>query len=191
MAGNGYEPLNLILDQRLALGIVGALLAAKIASTSSSVSSGVPGGIFTPMLLVGAATGTLLARIADLLPIGPHASAGSYALVGMAATTAASMHAPLTAAVLAFELSGDYAIVLPLLAATTISTVLSRYFGTRSVYEEELHRKGIAWELTLEGRRLSREDGTVPRAGDDVNAEAADATGRTSRPTECAENSHS
>ena len=47
----------------------------------------------------------------------------------MAAATAASIHAPLTAAVLVFELSGDYPIVLPLLVATLVGTAVSRSLG--------------------------------------------------------------
>ena len=103
VAGNGYEPLNAMLDGPTIVSAVGVLLAAKVIATSGSVASGVPGGIFTPMLLVGAALGTSWSHL-----IGSPASAGSYALVGMAATTAASIHAPLTAAVMIFELSGDY-----------------------------------------------------------------------------------
>jgi CIC family chloride channel protein len=134
------------------VGSIALLAVAKVIATSLSVSSGVPGGIFTPMLLVGAAVGTLWGHVAAMASGAPLA-AGSYALVGMAATTAASIHAPLTAAVLAFELSGDYPIVLPLLLATLVSTSLSRAIGSESVYEAELHRRGLGWELTLEGRR--------------------------------------
>ena len=152
VAGNGYEPLNTMLDQRMIVGSIALLAVAKVIATSLSVSSGVPGGIFTPMLLVGAAVGTLWGHVAEVVSGAPLA-AGSYALVGMAATTAASIHAPLTAAVLAFELSGDYPIVLPLLLATLVSTSLSRAIGSESVYEAELHRRGLGWELTLEGRR--------------------------------------
>ena len=157
VAGNGYEPLNLILDQRLVLGAVGVLLVAKVIATSGSVSSGVPGGVFTPMLLVGAALGTFWARVLEFVWPGAIASTGSYALVGMAAATAASIHAPLTAAVMVFELSGDYPIVLPLLLATAVATAMSRRMGSRSIYEAELQRKGLSWELTLEGRRLTRD----------------------------------
>jgi CIC family chloride channel protein len=81
--------------------------------------------------------------------------AGGYALVGMAAATAASTHAPLTAAVLVFELSGDYPIVLPLLLSTVVATALSRWAGSDSVYDRELRRRGVAWEVTLDGRRLT------------------------------------
>jgi CIC family chloride channel protein len=73
----------------------------------------------------------------------------------MAAAIAASIHAPLTAAVLVFELSGDYGIVLPLLLATCVSMTVSRLLRSRSVYEAELRRKGLRWELTLEGRQFA------------------------------------
>ena len=57
VAGNGYEPLNLILDQRLLLSVVVVLSIAKVLATSGSVASGVPGGIFTAVFLVGGVTG--------------------------------------------------------------------------------------------------------------------------------------
>lgn len=160
VAGNGYEPLNGILDQRMALGEVALLLFAKVFATSASVASGVPGGVFTPMLLVGAALGTLWAQMVSSIVPGATVNAGGYALVGMAATTAASIHAPLTAAVLVFELSGDYPIAIPLLLATLLSTTFSRLLGSESVYDAELRRKGLGWKLTLEGRQLTNEPET-------------------------------
>jgi CIC family chloride channel protein len=159
VAGNGYEPLNAMLDGPTIVSAVAVLLAAKVVATSASVAAGVPGGIFTPMLLVGAALGTSWSHLIDA-----PARAGAYALVGMAATTAASIHAPLTAAVMIFELSGDYLIVLPLLLATVVSTSVSRGFGGESVYDAELRRRGVGWDITLEGRRMkaSRRVGSPP-----------------------------
>jgi chloride channel protein, CIC family len=87
VAGNGYEALNQILDGRLGIATVAVLLIAKVFATSGSVASGVPGGVFTPVLLVGGAVGALAAHGVAALG-GPFvASAGSYALVGMAAVT--------------------------------------------------------------------------------------------------------
>jgi CIC family chloride channel protein len=83
-------------------------------------------------------------------------SPGGYALVGMAAATAAATHAPLMASVMIFELSGDYAIVLPLVLSTAIATLLSRGIARDSVYTAELKRKGVGWEMTLDGRRMVR-----------------------------------
>jgi CIC family chloride channel protein len=164
IAGNGFEPLNQILNHELLTVAVTLLLVMKIIATSLSVASGVPGGIFTPMLLVGAATGSLWAQVVSLISPSSLPDAGAYALVGMAAATAASIHAPLTAAVLVFELSGDYAIVLPLILATTIATSLSRAIGGESVYVSELRRRGLAWELTLEGRQIEQDSAPITRS---------------------------
>lgn len=151
VVGNGYEPLNRILDSGITPAAVVVLVLAKIIATSGSVASGVPGGVFTPMLLVGAALG---AGWSEVVSFGAQSDAGSYALVGMAAATAASIHAPLTAAVMVFELSGDYLIVLPLILATVVATAASKALGGESVYETELRKRGLGWEVTLEGRQL-------------------------------------
>jgi CIC family chloride channel protein len=153
VAGNGYEPLNHLLDGRFALGFIAVLLVGKILATTASVSSGSPGGVFTPTLLVGGAIGFLYAS--GLGHAGVHLGpAGGYALVGMAAATAATTHAPLMAAVMAFELSGDYAIALPLVLATAIATLVSRRLRRESIYTAELRERGIGWEVTMEGRRM-------------------------------------
>ena len=73
---------------------------------------------------------------------------------GMAAATAATTHAPLMAAVMVFEISGDYAIAAPLVLATAVATLLSRGMGSDSIYAAELRRRGVSWEITMEGRRV-------------------------------------
>lgn len=151
VAGNGYEPLNILLDGEVTAGFVLLLLLGKSLATTASVSSGSPGGVFTPTLLIGGAVGYLYAWLfSHVAVLGP---AGGYALVGMAAAIAASTHAPLMAAVMVFELSGDYAIALPLVLATAVATLVSRRMRRDSIYAAELKQRGIAWELTLEGRR--------------------------------------
>jgi CIC family chloride channel protein len=59
------------------------------------------------------------------------------------------------AAVMAFELSGDYAVVLPLLFATAVATAVSRLLARDSIYTAELRKRGISWELTFEGRQIN------------------------------------
>ncbi len=153
IAGNGYEPLNALLNDAFTPAFVACLLAGKVFATTASVSSGSPGGVFTPTLLIGGAIGLLYAHA--LTALGIHLGVpGGYALVAMAAATGATVHAPLMAAVMAFELSGDYAIVLPLLLATAISTLVSRALRRDSIYTAELRERGVGWELTLEGRIL-------------------------------------
>lgn len=152
VVGNGYEPLSDLLNAPIGVSALLVLAAAKVLVTSGAVATGIPGGIFTPTLLVGAAVGTSWVHVVH------GASPGSYALLGMAAATAANIHAPLTAAVMIFELSGDYEIVLPLLLVTVVSTAVSRALGSESLYETELRKRGVQWELTLEGRRVAPND---------------------------------
>lgn len=151
VTGNGYEPLNLLLDEHYALGLVAILVVAKAVATTSSVSSGSPGGVFTPSLFIGGGLGLLWGHAVSAY-LGTPGSEGSYALVGMAAVIAATTHAPLMASVLVFELSGDYAIVLPLVLATGIATLLSRRMRKDSIYGAELSRRGVEWELTPKTR---------------------------------------
>ncbi|MET0794632.1 MAG: chloride channel protein [Polyangiaceae bacterium] len=150
VTGNGFEGINLILDQRLSIGLVVLLWFAKALATTSSVSSGSPGGVFTPSLFLGAALGATVGHL--VLHLGALANSdavAAYALVGMAAMIAATTHAPLMATVLVFELSGDYAIVLPLLTACAIATVLSRRLHPDSIYTEELRRRGTRWQVEV------------------------------------------
>jgi CIC family chloride channel protein len=156
VVGNGYEPINEILNAPFGIGALLLLASAKLLVTSGSVASGIPGGIFTPTLLIGAALGSSVALVI------PAASPGSYALLGMAAATAANIHAPLTAAVMIFELSGDYAIVLPLILVTVVATAVSRALGSESLYQGELRKRGVTWELTLEGRRVMPDGDSPP-----------------------------
>jgi CIC family chloride channel protein len=65
---------------------------------------------------------------------------GALSLVGMAAVVSATTHAPLMASVLAFELSGDYALVVPLLVASALATLVSRRLGLDSLYVREALR---------------------------------------------------
>lgn len=159
-AGNGYEPLNSLLDGASTVGFVVLLLLGKCFATTASVSSGSPGGVFTPTLLIGGAIGVLYTHALSGVGVGDAlGSTGGYALVGMAAATAATTHAPLMAAVMVFELSGDYAIALPLLLATAISTLISRQLRRQSIYTAELMARGVGWEVTMEGRRVLRPRG--------------------------------
>ena len=173
VAGNGYEPLQALLAGTVPTFVVAELLFGKCLATVASVSSGSPGGVFTPTLLVGGAIGVLFREGSGAVgaTLGP---AGGYALVGMAAATAATTHAPLLAAVMVFELSGDYAIVLPLVLATAVATLTSRALRRDSIYTAELRDRGVAWHLTMEGRRVldvggsqrpSKPSSSPPRSG--------------------------
>ena len=154
VAGNGFEPLQALLDGKLAIAMAVWLLLAKPIATAAEVGSGNPGGVFTPTLLIGGCTGALYAWGLHAVLGDAIGSPSTYALVGLAAAMAATTHAPLTGAVLACELSGDYALMLPLLVATALAAAWARRLYVDSVYTAELSRRGLRWRLTLDGRRV-------------------------------------
>jgi CIC family chloride channel protein len=133
VTGNGYETIQLMLDARVGLVMMALLLAVKALGTTASVSSGSPGGVFTPSLFLGAAMGGIVGAAAGV--VWPRAGfPGGYVLCGMAGAIAATTRAPIMASVLGFELSGDYAIVLPLFIATATATAVSRPLHRKSIY---------------------------------------------------------
>ncbi|WP_236606986.1 chloride channel protein [Sandaracinus amylolyticus] len=157
VTGNGAEPIRELLDGHVVGLALVALLVAKPLATTASVSSGSAGGVFTPSMFLGASLGAVIASMLATSGIDAEREAfvGSFALVGMAAVVAATTHAPLMATVLAFEMSGDYALVLPLLAATSLATATARAMRRESIYGAEMRRKGVSWDGSL-AHRLAR-----------------------------------
>jgi H+/Cl- antiporter ClcA len=107
-----------------------ALASVKIIGTAVCRGSGLVGGVYAPALFIGAALGTAFWHVADgamvaVASAAPNlgfgvtelASANTYALVGAAAMLAAFCRVPLTSVLLLFELTQDYELVLPTLAA--------------------------------------------------------------------------
>ena len=106
---------------------------------------------------MGACLGALFGAAVNLAFPGQVAPATAYALVGLAGLCAATTHAPIMAAVLGFELSGDYAIVLPLMLVCSCAAWVSERLHPTSIYEAELQRRGLTWlEAPGERRLLSR-----------------------------------
>jgi len=140
----GYEVISSALSNDLLLGVVLALLALKILATSLTLGSGGSGGVFAPALFMGAMLGTAFELTARLIFPGIIAPPGAYALVGMAAVFAASAHAPITAIIILFELTGDYRIILPLMLTVVVATLISqRLLKGESIYTLKLARRGI------------------------------------------------
>ena len=143
MYGVGYEVLESAIAGEYALLFLLALLAAKIAATSLTLSIGGSGGVFAPSLFMGAMLGSAFGAVAhDALPsiAGP---AGAYGLIGMGAVFAAAARAPMTAILIIFELTGDYRIMLPLMLAVVIATALANRMSADSIYTLKLARRGI------------------------------------------------
>lgn len=138
--GNGHTSLEIMLSgESLGWTALLVLLGAKLAATLSSVGSGAIGGVFTPTMLLGGIGGWFLGSVFQNIFPGHTAGPAAYALVGMAAFLAASTHAPLTAVVMAFEMTLSPDVIAPLLLATVAAYYVARGLGRKSIYSAQLH----------------------------------------------------
>jgi CIC family chloride channel protein len=141
--GVGYRGIEKALSGQLALGALLLLSLLKVLATSVTIGSGGSGGIFAPSLFIGAMLGTALGDIFHGLFPSITAPAGAYGIVGMAAVFAGAARAPFTAMLILFEMTGDYAIILPLMTAVVVSTLLARSLSRETIYTLKLRRRGI------------------------------------------------
>lgn len=145
--GVGYDMIETILQgQNMALGLLLALLLAKLILTPVSLGAGFFGGVFAPALFLGSVVGSAFGVAAAGLFPGLGIIPAAFAMVGMAAVLAGAAHAPLTAILLLFEMTHDYRIILPLMFAVGVSLIVSRALHHDSVYTLALARKGIRIE---------------------------------------------
>jgi H+/Cl- antiporter ClcA/CBS domain-containing protein len=141
--GVGYETIESILQGvPFSLGQLSLLLLGKVFLSAVSVGSGFVGGTFAPALFLGAVLGAgygqVVGRVLPAFALSPPAA---YAMVGMGAVLAASVRAPLTAILLLFEMTRDYHIALPVMAAVGLSIWLTEHLHPPVVYPSARRRQ--------------------------------------------------
>lgn len=141
--GADMSALDAAVHGELPLLLLVGIAFLKIVATSLSLGSGGSGGIVGPALFIGGMMGAAAGgALAAWFP-GGAGTGGGYALVGMAAFLSPVIGAPLTAILILFEITGDYAVILPLLAAVASSMLVAGRFSRFSFYTLKLQRKGI------------------------------------------------
>lgn len=140
---DGYNGITQALAGDLGLQLVTLLIFLKIAATSLTLGSGNSGGIFAPSLFMGAMLGQAFGGVMNILFPEVTAPPGAYALVGMAAMVSGATHATITAILIIFEMTSDYTIILPLMAASVMATFVAHRLSPQSIYTLKLFRKGI------------------------------------------------
>jgi len=144
--GSGFEFLDHVLKGEAPFFLLFMLIFLKPLATCFTLGSGNSGGVFAPSLFTGAMLGGAFGYLAKyLLPAVP-IEVGAYALVGMAAVFAAAARAPLTAMLIVFEMSNDYQLILPLMAAGMIASSVAQWLQPDSIYTIKLTRRGIRFE---------------------------------------------
>ncbi|MFB2969880.1 chloride channel protein [Aerosakkonema sp. BLCC-F183] len=145
--GIGYETVEAMLqDVEFSLQLLLVLLVVKLVMTAVSLGSGLVGGIFAPAMFLGASSGAAYGKILAALLPGMSANIAAppaYAMVGMAAVLAGSVRAPLTSILLLFELTRDYRIVLPLMAAVGLSVWLVERLKPTATQGLNLQQMGL------------------------------------------------
>lgn len=153
--GVGYPTVEAALFGRLGVGMLFALLGAKLVITSVTLGSGGSGGVFAPGLFMGAMLGGAFSVVANSLIPSLSVSGGALAMVGMAAVFASSAQAPITAIVMLFEMTGDYELVLPLMLATLVATATASLLERENIYSFKLTRRGVDIIRRRKADRLS------------------------------------
>lgn len=141
--GSGHDAMRVLLEGKVLGLAVALILVAKMVATALTLASGGIGGIMFPSLLIGASAGTLFGAAAQAAFGDRVASPASYAIVGMGAVLTAVQQAPLTAAVMIFEFTNDYTIILPLMVSCILSTLLATRALGMNLYQRVLRREGI------------------------------------------------
>jgi CIC family chloride channel protein len=153
---DGYPTINAAMAGQYELMILAALTVAKFFTSSVSLGSGAPGGVFGPIFFIGTmAGGTFQRTFALFIPhlTGPR---GSYALVGLGAFLAGTTHAPLTALFLLFEMTQNYTVALPAMIATIAALIVARQIESESIDTYRLAREGKTLHIAQERLALSQ-----------------------------------
>jgi CIC family chloride channel protein len=147
--GVGYDNIAEVLRGNAPVDLLVGLIVAKSLMWAFSLSSGTSGGVLAPLLMIGAALGESLARLAHL----PGEAQALWALMGMGAMLSGALGVPLTAILFSLELTHALPAILPLVLACIASYLVTSLVMPRSILTEKLGRRGY---------HLSREYGVDP-----------------------------
>jgi chloride channel protein, CIC family len=119
------------------------LVVLKLITVTTSYASGNAGGIFGPALFIGAMLGGAVGTTAHHFLPAYTATPGAYALVGMGAVFAGIVRAPMTSVLMIFEMTQDYAVIVPLMTANLVSLFISSKLEPKPIYEALAIQDGI------------------------------------------------
>ena len=159
--GEGYSSINLLLNGRteadwnqilnnslfsgqgyMLIPYIALVLFTKVLATSATNGGGGCGGTFAPSLFIGCFTGFLFSRLWNMHGIGIYVPEKNFALLGMAGVMSGVMHAPLTGIFLIAELTGGYAMFMPLMIVSVCAYLTIIIFESHIIYGSRLARQG-------------------------------------------------
>lgn len=134
---------NILDNEWLILLFIGAIIFTKAIATAATLSSGGNGGNFAPSLMVGAFAGFVFSRLINLTGF-TKLPEGNFTLVAMAGVMSGIMHAPLTAIFLIAEITGGYALMVPLMLVASIAYTVVKIFEPDSIDNKKLAKRGAS-----------------------------------------------
>jgi CIC family chloride channel protein len=140
MLGSGHTLAETTLEGNLLLAAIPLFFVIRFLLTTTSYGSGAPGGIFAPLLVLGALIGLAIGQIAHNLAPAIVPIPAVFAVVGMAAYFTAIVRAPLTGIMLIVEMTGNYSQMLPLLVACFCAYAVAEFLKDLPIYEALLER---------------------------------------------------
>jgi len=153
LLGGGHELSEAALGNQISLGTAILFLIVRFGIVLCSYSTGVPGGIFAPLLSLGALFGLAICKACQVLP--PYHTVGVAActVAGMCALFSGVVRAPLTGVILIGEMTGSYDLLLPLLIAAFTAYAVAEGLRDTPIYEALMQRDAIrkGWKLEESG----------------------------------------
>ncbi len=141
--GVGYGFVGDALNGNMAFKMMLLLVILKLLTVTTSYASGNAGGIFGPALFIGAMLGGSVGTVAHQFFPAYTATPGAYALVGMGAAFAGIVRAPMTSVLMIFEMTQDYAVIVPLMIANLVSLFIASRLQHEPIYEALAVQDGI------------------------------------------------
>jgi CIC family chloride channel protein len=164
----GYGSLQQALFAQVSIGVLLALAAGKILTTSLSIGSGGSGGVFGPSMVIGGSLGGVVGLLAqwaapDLVP-----HPGAFVVVGMAGFFAAAANTPISTLVMVSEMTGNYQLLLPSLWVCSIAYLIGRRWGlyrsqVPTPFDSPAHRRQYYVDLLEDVRVGDLVQGVPPR----------------------------
>src|ERR1700686_5034061 len=171
--GVGYGFVGDALNGRMAFNLMVLLVVLKLIAVTTSYASGNAGGIFGPSLFIGAMLGGTVGTVAHHLFPAYTATPGAYALVGMGAVFAGIVRAPMTSVLMIFEMTQDYAVIVPLMIANLVSLFIASRMQHEPIYEALAVQDGIHLPSAESRQRYGQRqvNGVMQTAGESLPAE--------------------
>jgi CIC family chloride channel protein len=141
--GGGEHQVNAVLASQVGINALIVLLLVRWVLGPLSYAVGTPGGIFAPLLLVGATCGALFASMGNLMITTTDLlSPTAFALVGMAAFFTAIVRAPLTGVILICEMSGSVSLTIPMILTSVVAAMVASLMQGEPIYDSLRARMG-------------------------------------------------